>query len=109
MVRRRPELSAEEFRLHWLGVHAPLALHLHGLRGYRINPIVEAAPDLGWDGMGELWFDSVAAAKAAFRREPLAGRIRDDLDRFVEGTCAFFVEEHTIVEPEGPLEDDHRI
>ncbi len=97
LVRRREDVSPEEFRRHWLEVHAPLARGLEGLRGYRINLVVDGPEDLGWDGIGELWFDSVEAATAAFAVEPLAQRIEDDVATFVAERRAFFVEEHLVL------------
>lgn len=97
LVRRCRDLRPDAFRRHWLEVHAPLARGLPGLRCYRVNPIVEAPPDLGWDGVGELWFDSIDAALTAFAEEPLSGLVREDLARFAADSRAFFVEEHIIV------------
>jgi uncharacterized protein (TIGR02118 family) len=71
LVRRRDGMSREEFLAHWLGPHADIVRQLPGLRGLRFGIVQRWTPDdAAWDGVGELWFDSVEAADAAFATEP---------------------------------------
>jgi uncharacterized protein (TIGR02118 family) len=99
LVRRNPRYTREEFAEHWLGRHARIAAELPGLRGYRINLTVERDPGVPWDGVAELWFDSVEAADAAFGEGPVAERLRRDTGELLAEWHPFFVEEHVIVEP----------
>lgn len=99
LLRRAPLLTKQEFVDHWLEQHAPLARDLPGLRGYRINVIAGEGNETEWDGLGELWFDSAAAAAAAFETAPLSEMVAADLGAFVGERKAFFVEEHVIVPP----------
>lgn len=71
-LRRRPDVTPEAFRDHWRNVHAPLvAKHAPtlGIRRYVQTYSVDAPPangrPAGFDGIGELWVDSVAAFRAA--------------------------------------------
>ena len=60
-------------------------------RGDRAGHPEEAA----WDGVGEIWFDSVEAAEAAFRAEPHISRLIADRAHFLGEAQWCFVEEHT--------------
>jgi uncharacterized protein (TIGR02118 family) len=79
---RRPGRSGEDFRSHWRGVHAELAVRLPGLRRYVQNhPVGAAARPLPWpgfDGCSELDFDDVAAMRAAFASPVMAEADRDE-------------------------------
>ncbi|MEN3951366.1 EthD domain-containing protein [Iodidimonas sp. SYSU 1G8] len=99
-ARRRPDMSPEEFRACWSGVHAALVASLPGLRGHILNfrttldvmtgffpPDSEAFTPEGrtrrdafyglWDGIAELWFDAPDQF-ATGRADPA---IADRLDR----------------------------
>lgn len=64
LIRRRPDLSPEAFRSHWLDPHGPLTAKLPGTRRYDQNHVVETAGTnrlarlLGIDGFAQLAFDS---------------------------------------------------
>eukprot|EP00040_Diaphanoeca_grandis_P025121 m.138798 g.138798 ORF g.138798 m.138798 type:complete len:144 (-) comp30015_c1_seq1:68-499(-) len=58
LLKKKPEMTKEEFKTWWLGQHAALALQLPKLRKYAIN-IVDAVEgqESVCDGIAELWFD----------------------------------------------------
>jgi uncharacterized protein (TIGR02118 family) len=60
---RRADMTHEEFITWWTQQHAPLARTLPEVRRIRFNVLGEDAP---FDGIAELWFDSAAAADAAY-------------------------------------------
>jgi uncharacterized protein (TIGR02118 family) len=100
LVRRRDGLSREEFLAHWLGPHADIVRQLPGLRGLRFGIVQRWAPDdAAWDGVGELWFDSIEAADAAFATEPYAGMLVDDRKLFMGEAQSCIVEERTVIPP----------
>ena len=55
--------------------------------------------NLAWDGVGELWFDSIAQAEQAFRTEPFRSQLAEDRKKFVGEVQWCYVEEHTGVGP----------
>ena len=98
LIRKRSDLTTEQFRAHWLEVHAPLARQFPGLRRYSVNFIDrEANPNAVYDGFSELWFDSAEALDVA-----LAGHIGEaiaaDIPKFMDELVRVIVEEHPIVE-----------
>lgn len=100
LVRRLPTLSHEEFVAHWTGPHVDIVRELPGVRGLRLNVVRSWTPgEAAWDGVGEVWFDSVAAAEEAFRTEPYATRLAEDRKLFLGAAQTAFVEELTIVQP----------
>ena len=99
LLRRRPDLSREQFVAHWVNVHAELAKRLPNVRRYSINVIDrERYPVLGYDGFSELWFDSQADCEAAFR-SPEGVTLLADLNNYVERVDPVFIEEHQIIWP----------
>lgn len=100
LVRRKPEMSREEFLQHWMGPHAAIVRQLPGLRGLRFGVVEECStPDEAWDGIGEVWFDSRAAAAHAFSTEPYRSQLIDDRQKFLGALQWYFVSEHTVIAP----------
>lgn len=114
-LRRQPHLTREQFQDYWLNKHGPLVLsHAKALNMRRYvqmhtsaNPINDAmqksrgAPE-PYDGIAELWFDSVEAmtapggtpeGKAAMRA------LREDETRFIDSANSpvWIGEEHELV------------
>jgi uncharacterized protein (TIGR02118 family) len=94
LVRKRPDISTEEFAAHWLGPHATVAQRLlPTLRRYEINVVDRArTPDAPYDGIAAFWFDSYEALDAAFAGEARE-RLREDAAHFVAA-----IEVHDVVE-----------
>lgn len=101
-VKRRPELSREEFDHHWRVEHATLIRKYSGLLGIRRyvqtvpldNPAAQAAIQRGrgtepvdFDGCAELWWDDLDAHLAARKTAEGAEALRlivEDENRFVD-------------------------
>jgi uncharacterized protein (TIGR02118 family) len=108
-IRRRRDISAEDFHSHWRSQHATLVKNcpatLKYVRRYvQCHTIPEQYADgeVAFDGTAELWFESVAD-KDSFFNDPLYLRdIRPDEERFADMTeTQFFVtEEETVFERE---------
>ena len=97
-VRKRADISREEFVAHWLGPHAELVKRdLPGLLGYVVN-VADDPEAAGWDGFAEVWFESRAEAEAAFRSEPFFSQVVEDRPKFVAEQVIFFADEHVVVE-----------
>ncbi len=93
-VVRREDISVEEFRQHWLGVHAPLVRDRANPSGYRVNLVDrDRFPDFPYDGFSELWFEDEAALSAFDPTSP----IKRDEANFAARVDVVEVEEHEIV------------
>nr|WP_231751231.1 EthD family reductase [Halogeometricum sp. CBA1124] len=69
-------MSHDEFRDYWLNEHVPLAKELPGLRRYRTA--VPVTPDRSrYDGIAELYFDTVGAFESVLGPESDTPAIED--------------------------------
>jgi uncharacterized protein (TIGR02118 family) len=94
-VRRKPELSREQFLAHWRDIHVPLVLReMPALRRYVTNAVERRLSETGpdWDGVSELWWESRDAARAALRAGGAA--IEADSARFLAEAKTYTVAEH---------------
>ncbi|MFL0415209.1 EthD domain-containing protein [uncultured Sphingomonas sp.] len=115
-LRRRPEMSREDFQAYWRGHHAPLVagfaevlrirkyVQSHSIDDPRLASPVNARGTVvpPYDGVAELHFDSVedviAAGETKEGRD--AGRaLLEDEGKFIDlpNSPLFWVEEHQIV------------
>lgn len=93
-LSKRPDLSREEFRRYWRGVHGPLGAKMPGVRRYVQNhSLADGAP---FDGFAEMWFDNTASMQAALA-SPESAAAGADAPNFVEKTQLMFVEEVEMV------------
>jgi uncharacterized protein (TIGR02118 family) len=69
LIKRREDLSLEEFRTWILEQHAPKGRELPGMREYKVSVIEQDDPDLPYHAVTELYFDDEDAFKAAFASE----------------------------------------
>ena len=78
LIKRDPRETAEEFLRWWSDHHANLAKEMPGLKRYVLHEVKGGfEKDTDWDGLAELEFASIEAARAAFKSE--AGlRLLDD-------------------------------
>lgn len=93
LLRRRDDMTPEEFRQWWLHEHAPLAAQLPGVRRIVFNA---AADNDEVDGVSELWFDSEQAFVDAYATE-LGKQVAADSIAHVRSRTRLFVTEHVVV------------
>ncbi|MCP4168563.1 MAG: EthD family reductase [Chloroflexi bacterium] len=66
LLKRREDMSLDEFRKWALEEHPPLGKKLPGMRHYRMSVVLEDGPDLPYHAVSEMWFDDNEARLAAF-------------------------------------------
>ena len=82
LVQKKQGMTDEQFRAHWLGVHAVLCTKLPGLRRYSVNLVDKARfPHFPYDGFSELWFDDEPSLWAALE-SPEGKTLLADLPNF---------------------------
>ncbi len=104
LLNRKDGMPRGEFKRYWLERHVPLALGTPGLLRYRACPSIVSvnAPDAApFDGMVEMWFESVDAFDASFR-DPFWDRLRQDYyTNFAMGRVQFLTREHLVFDETG--------
>lgn len=115
-MKRRPEMSREEFRRCWREEHAKVVAEVAPLMGIRrnvhnhaISTPLDARIRTGrgaemddYDGVAESWFDSLEALIAATSTDEgrrAAQKLAEDEARFIDFSRSriFFVEEHVVI------------
>lgn len=91
LLKRRDDMSLQDFADWMLKEHVPLAVKLEGLKRYQVN--IATDPDNDYDGVSELWFDSEEAMLAAYGTEHGKAVAADSLAH-VKTRKRLVVEEH---------------
>ena len=69
LIKRREDLSLDDFREWVFERHAPMGKELPGLREYHVSVVEQDDPDLPYHAVTELYFDDEDAFTAAFASE----------------------------------------
>lgn len=90
VLNRKQDMSRDDFRAYWRDVHGPIGARMPGVRKYVQNHVLaDGAP---FDGIAEMWFDSLADIQAAFTSEAAQEAARD-VANFLSGQHVVLVEE----------------
>ena len=109
-LRRKTEMSREEFQKYWLGTHAEFGknipgvkryIQVHALGGEMADMLAEGHPagkNESFDGVAELWFEEEDLRRLPGAEGALAA-MRDEAN-FIdfERSVIFLAEEHVIVD-----------
>lgn len=91
LLKRRDDMSLQDFSDWMLKEHVPLAVKLDGLKRYQVNIARDADGD--YDGVSELWFDSEEAMLAAYGSEHGKAVAADSMAH-VKARTRIVVDEH---------------
>ncbi|SFC76860.1 EthD domain-containing protein [Spirosoma endophyticum] len=100
LLRKRADLSHDEFVTYHKTKHAPLFISLpevqqHVRRYVQCHSLPIALPGMppqAYDGITELWFDNEAAMGQVFMSERYLALVRPDEAKFLDmGGCGFLV------------------
>lgn len=98
-LKKRKDLTQEQFFAHWQNVHAVLCQKIPGLQRYAVNMIDKNQfPNSAYDGFSELWFESKEAHDAAFA-SPEGVELLADIPNFVEELYGVLVDERRYIWP----------
>ena len=101
LLKRRANLSHEEFVKHYKSIHADLFMSIpvvkKTVRGYiqqHLLPI-DLPPGMlpmKYDGVTELWFDTIESLAECFSDAEYLAKIKPDEERFLDlQACNFFI------------------
>jgi uncharacterized protein (TIGR02118 family) len=106
LLPKKPDISNEQFHRHWREVHAPLALRIKTLKRYvqshRLPPPIPGFSASPYEGVAEVWFDSVETA-TGLRTNPdyLEGAYKDEPNFIETSGLTFLLTRENVVVP-GP-------
>ena len=69
LMKRKEGMGFDEFRNWARNEHPKLAEKIPGMRGYRMNVPLKETPDLPYDAISEMWWDSDEARLKGFGTE----------------------------------------
>jgi uncharacterized protein (TIGR02118 family) len=99
ILRKRPDVSSEDFQTEWFRLHSVLVKRLSGVEGYRQNLVLDgpraADGNMVADGMVELWFPDMATIEAAFRAGP-GLTLMTHAKEFIAEISTFLVHPHEV-------------
>ena len=99
LLKANPGMSRADFEKRWVDEHAPLALKFKNLKGYRINIAIEEYQeiegDLPYDGIAELWWDSLEDLLEDLE-SPEGKASGADSDNFTTAKMHLYTREHII-------------
>ena len=97
LLKKKDEMSLEEFR-HWaMDEHPTLGKQLPGLRHYRMSVVHEDSDDLPYHAVSEFWFDDNEARLAAFGT-PQGAAAAEDAAAHCASRFHLLTEEKVLVE-----------
>ena len=101
-IKRKPEWNRDEFLRYWKDVHGPLALALPGVQRYvqcHALPSVYENGEPQYDGVAELWFETLGDLNFALASPEYTDHARPDGTKFVDPDTALtlITEEYRIV------------
>lgn len=105
-VKRKPDMSVEDFQAYWRNKHPEVVVRLPGLRRYVQSHALLSGyrkGDLPWDGIAEVWMDDTES----FRR--LAGTseyeaVQADEKEFIGRSAVLLVDD--VLVKDGPVAKD---
>jgi uncharacterized protein (TIGR02118 family) len=111
LLKRKPGFSRAEFSRYWRDSHAKVALKFAGsryIRRYLQNHMMDPAAlgnwpgavNTQWDGVAEVWFDSLEDLLKAMNDPDYMKVVRPDEEQFSDLAAAqtFIVEENPVID-----------
>lgn len=86
ILRRKPEMSVQEFWNYWENIHGPLIAKIPGLIKYTQYHVESSQlddTDTAIDGIAELWFESEEAQKIAYQSAEYQAVVEDEPNLFI--------------------------
>jgi len=100
-LKKRPEMSVEDFQAHWNSPHGQLGSAVPGVRRYvQCHPILPSYKNgrtPTWDGVAEVWFDSEDAMRSNADTPQYKAVLADEPNFLAESARFIITTEHIIL------------
>jgi uncharacterized protein (TIGR02118 family) len=81
LLKRRSEITPEEFHRHWRNVHAPLVLKLPGVSRYvQCRPVHIPGKEPRYDGIAEVWYEDLESLRATMDSRACRDLLSDEVN-----------------------------
>lgn len=97
-LKAREDLGRDEFLRLWENQHKEIILQLPGLIQYRQSPAIAHKTEWPFNGLAELWFESLNDIRIAFASD-VADRMRDDEKNIFSDITWYIVSEGEVLVP----------
>jgi uncharacterized protein (TIGR02118 family) len=99
LLRRKDGVSREEFKNHWIRVHAEKLKAFKQVKKYVINYVSDSGTGPLYDGVAEMWFENEDSMNSLYASKEFGAFLKEDNPKFqnLEGRWAAVVEELTII------------
>jgi len=98
LIKRKPGMSFEEFKKHYLEVHAPLVKDsFPEIRKYNVNLALQRGKETAYDGITEICWDDMETVIKIAKSDTYRDVIMPDEERFIdrESWQVILVEEYS--------------
>ena len=100
LVKKKADMTQEQFVDYWINQHTPLTAAVPGLREYRCYPLIASADEreVPFDAVAYCAFDDEESCKAALASEEMAAAGADAANfQTVDATYGYFAREYRVV------------
>lgn len=95
LIKRKPGMNFEEFKKHYLEVHAPLFKKLFPeVRKYVVSLALQRGKETPYDAVTEVYWDDFATIVKAAKSDTYKNIIRPDEERFAAPMEVVLTEEY---------------
>lgn len=98
LVKKRPDLSQEEFTRYWIQEHTPITAATPAMRAYRCYPMTSHdGTEPAFDAIAFASFDDEAAWRAAEQSPEFQAAVSDAVNfQDIDKTQGFYAQEYVI-------------
>ncbi len=85
LIKRKPEMSFDEFKKHYLEVHAPLVMNsFPEIRKYVVSLALQRGKETAYDAITEIYWDDLETIVTIAKSDVYKNDIVQDEERFMQ-------------------------
>ena len=91
-IKRKKGMSFEDFKKHYMEVHAPLVKKcLPEMRKYTVNLVLQRGKETPFDAITEIWWDDIDTIIRIAKADTFKNVIMPDEDKFIDRASSIIV------------------